>query len=98
MSDYDYNGLFQFLAHTPEQGLRKMLVDQKPFGDVHFSLMQKIVRAGGENEFVELAKNQSFPKIKFSPNEIKLKENFWKDLTATCTSRGILGPAIAKAA
>lgn len=97
MSDYDYNGLYQFLSQTPEQGLRKMLVDQKPFTDVHFALMQKLVRAGGEAAFVDCAKNASFPKIKFGPAETKLKEAFWKDLITTCTARGILS-AVSKAA
>lgn len=92
MSEYDYNGLYQFLTQTPEQGLRKMLVDQKPFTDVHFGLMQKIVRAG-ETEFVECAKNASFPKVKFGPAETKLKDNFWKDMITTCNARGILTPA-----
>lgn len=93
MAEYDYASLYQFLSQTPEQGLRKMLVDQKPFTDVHLSLLMKTVRAGGEKEFVDCATNQTFPKIKFSPNETKLKDNFWRDVVLTLNSRGLLSPA-----
>lgn len=92
MADYDYKGLYDFLTQTPEQGLRKMLVDPKSFTDVHFSLLTKIVRAG-ETEFMNCAGGATFPKLKMSPNEIKLKEVFWRDVNATCTSRGILAAA-----
>jgi hypothetical protein len=93
MSQYDYAGLHQFLAQTPEQGLRKMLVDQKSFTDGHFNLMMKIVRACNETDFSAHAEKADFPKIKMGPNEQKVKEKFWADLTAVCTSRGILSPA-----
>lgn len=98
MSAYDLPGLYQFLAHTPEQGLRKMFVDQKPMTDVHFSLLLKVVRAGGETEFCGWAEKKEFPKIKFSPNETKLKDKFWDDCFQTFKARGILNPATPKAA
>jgi hypothetical protein len=98
MSDYDLPGLYQFLAHTPEQGLRKMFVDQKPMTDVHFSLLMKVVRTDGEKEFCEHADKKDFPKVKFSPNETKLKDKFWDDCFQTFKARGILNPAQPKAA
>lgn len=94
---YDLPGLYQFLAHTPEQGLRKMFVDQKPMTDVHFSLLMKIVRAG-ETEFCSHADKKDFPKLKFSPNETKLKDKFWDECFTTFKARGILNPAGVKAA
>ena len=97
MSSYDLPGLYQFLSQTPEQGLRKMLVDQKPMTDVHFSLMIKVVRTG-EPAFCEHADKKDFPKIKFSPNETKLKDKFWDDCFQTFKARGILNPAAPKAA
>ena len=97
MSSYDLPGLYQFLSQTPEQGLRKMLVDQKPITDVHFSLLIKLVRTG-EVGFCEHADKKDFPKIKFSPNETKLKDKFWDDCFQTFKSRGILNPAGTKAA
>lgn len=93
MSQYDYPGLYQFLAHTPEQGLRKMLVDQKSFTDAHFNLMLKIVRGCAEPDFCAHAEKADFPKVKMGPAEMKIKEKFWNDLVQMCSSRGILGPA-----
>ena len=93
MSTYDSAGLYQFLAHTPEQGLRKMLVDGKPMTDVHFSLMLKVVRAGDEKQFCELFEKKEFPKVKFGPAETKLKDKFWDDCIVTFKNRGILQPA-----
>jgi hypothetical protein len=93
MSQYDYAGLYQFLHQTPEQGLRKMLIDQKTFTDAHFNFMLKVVRACNETDFAAHAEKSDYPKIKLGANEIKLKDKFWSDLTTVCSSRGILGPA-----
>jgi hypothetical protein len=98
MSGYDLPGLYQFLAQTPEQGLRKMLVDQKPMTDAHFSLLLKVVRHAGETEFCGHADKQDFPKVKFSPGETKVKDKFWADCFQTFKARGILNPATAKVA
>lgn len=93
MADFDFKSLHEFLSQTPEQGLRKMLIDPKSFTDVHFNLLQKVVRTGAE-EFVKCANEESFPKIKFSPAEQKLKESFWKEVVKTCQSRGLLAPLV----
>ena len=85
MSQYDYAGLYQFLAHTPEQGLRKMLIDQKTFTEAHFNLT--------EPDFCTHAEKTDFPKVKMNANDQKIKEKFWADLTTVCSSRGVLGPA-----
>lgn len=95
MSQYDVAGLFEFLAHTPEQGLRKMLVDQKTFTDTHFQMMLKIVRSGDANAFTEHFEKKDFPKIKFGPAEMKLKDKFWDDCITATMAKGILQPAIA---
>ena len=98
MSQYDVNSVYQFLLHTPEQGLRKMLVDPKVFSDAHFNLMIKIVRNCPEQEFCEHFDKCTFPKVKMGPAETKIKEKFWGDLTQTLNSRGLLNPASQKAA
>lgn len=95
MSQYDVAGLFDFLAHTPEQGLRKMLVDQKTFTEAHFNMMLKIVRAGDLNAFTEHFEKKDFPKVKFGPAEMKLKDKFWDDCITVMSSKGILQPAVA---
>ena len=92
---YDVPNLFNFLLHTPESGLRKMLVDNKPFSEPHFNLMIKIVRACNEVQFSEHFEKQDFPKIKMGPAEMKIKEKFWADCMTTWNNRGLLTPAVA---
>lgn len=98
MSQYDVPNLYNFLHQTPEAGLRKMLVDNKPFSEVHFNLMMKVVRACNEAQFTEHFEKQDFPKSKFNANEIKLKEKFWADAITCWNSRGLLTPAVASKA
>lgn len=93
MSQYDLPNLYQFLQHTPEQGLRKMLVDNKPFSDSHFSLLIKVVRGCDEKTFGEHFEKGDFPKVKMGPAEQKLKEKFWSDCVICFKSRGLLSPA-----
>ncbi len=95
MSQYDVAGLFQFLSQTPEQGLRKMLVDNKPFTEPHFNLLLKVVRAGAEAQFCEHFEKKDFPKVKMGPAEQKIKDKFWDDCITACQSRGILQPSVA---
>ena len=90
MSQYDIAGLYQFIQQTPEQGLRKMLVDGKPMTEPHFTMLIKIVRACDEATFCTHFEKADYPKIKFGPAETKIKEQFWKDCTTAFSSRGIL--------
>jgi hypothetical protein len=94
MSEFDGKGLFQFLAQTPEKGLRKMLVDNKPMTEAHFNLLLKIVRAGDEGHFCEHFDKKDFPKVKMGPAEQKIKEKFWDECITTFKARGILQPAM----
>ena len=95
MSQYDVPNLYNFLHQTPEAGLRKMLVDNKPFSEVHFNLMMKMVRACNETQFTEHFEKQDFPKVKMGPGDIKIKEKFWNDCMQTWNNRGLLTPAVA---
>lgn len=90
---YDVPGLFDFLQNTPETGLRKMLVDNKTFTDVHFGLLMKVVRACDTTKFCEHVEKTDFPKLKFGPAEIKLKEKFWNDAFTCLSGKGLLNPA-----
>ena len=92
---YDVPNLYSFLHNTPEGGLRKMLIDNKPFSEVHFNLMMKIVRACNETQFTEHFDKQDFPKVKMGAAEINLKEKFWADCIVTWNNRGLLTPAVA---
>ena len=93
MSQYDIQSLHEFLLHTPEQGLRKMLVDGKPITEVHFSLLMKVTTACKLEEFSGHLEKEDFPKIKFGPAEQKIKDKFWKDCVAGFNARGLLTPA-----
>lgn len=95
MSQYDVPGLYSFLVHTPEAGLRKMFVDPKSFTETHFNLMMKVVRGCDEAKFVEHFEKQDFPKVKLGPAEIKIKEKFWGEAMTVWNSRGLLAPAVA---
>lgn len=92
---YDVPNLYNFLTQTPEAGLRKMLVDNKPFTEAHFNLMMKVVRGCNESQFTEHFDKQDFPKVKMNANDIKLKEKFWADAVTTWNNRGLLTPAVA---
>jgi hypothetical protein len=90
MVQYDTQSLFDFLLHTPEGGLRKMLVDNNKMTAVHCTLLVKIVRSCSEEQFGEHFIKQDFPKIRLGPAETKIKEKFWGDCTALLLERGIL--------
>ena len=98
MSQYDPNEMYEFLSMTPEKGLRQILVDSKTFTDVHFNMLIKVVRNGSKESFCEHYTKNDYPKIKFNPNEIKIKESFWATLTTVLSQKGIIQPSIAKAA
>ncbi|MFN7904974.1 MAG: hypothetical protein ACK5P5_07295 [Pseudobdellovibrionaceae bacterium] len=93
MNTFDMSALHDFLTQTPEQGLRKMLIDNKTFTDVHFNMLIKMVRGCNREQFSVHCEKNDFPKIKFSANEIKLKETFWANSIKVCDSRGLLSPA-----
>lgn len=95
MSLYDTQSLYDFLLHTPEGGLRKMLVDNNKMTAVHCALLVKIVRACSEEQFSGHFTKQDFPKIRMGPAEGKIKENFWADCAALLLERGILQPKAA---
>ena len=92
MAQYDTQSVYDFLVHTPEGALRKMLVDKVKMTDVHLSLLVKVVRASTQSTFDEHFSKQDFPKIRMSDNETKIKERFWGDCTAMLLERGLLQP------
>jgi hypothetical protein len=94
MSQYDTQSLYDFLLHTPESGLRKMLVDRNRMTDVHCNLLVKIVRSCTESQFSEHFEKEDFPKIRLGPAEVKIKEKFWTDCRSVLIERGILQPGI----
>jgi hypothetical protein len=93
MSQYDTSSLHDFLLHTPEGGLRKMLIDKKKITDAHFNLLIKVVRACDAEKFAEHFEKQDLPKVRLGPAEEKIKEKFWGDCVSLLLERGILQPA-----
>ncbi|MBX3020558.1 MAG: hypothetical protein KF799_02680 [Bdellovibrionales bacterium] len=96
MSQYDTQSLHDFLFHTPEGGLRKMLIDRKHMTDVHCNLLLKIVKACNAEQFGVHLEKQDFPRIRMTPAEDKIKEKFWNDCMNTLKERGVLQPAQAQ--
>lgn len=93
MSQYDTKTLYEFLLHTPESGLRKMLVDKARMTDVHCNLLLKIVRSCTAEQFEEHFTKSDMPKIRLGPAELKIKDKFWSDCESVLKERGILQPA-----
>ena len=91
-TNYDAKMLYEFLTHTPESALKKMLVD-KNFTDLHFTMMMKILRSSDEGKFCDHFYNSTFPKAKFNANEINAKETFWNNCIKALDSHGLLSPA-----
>lgn len=94
MSEYDLLGLHDFLIHTPENGIRKMLVDREKFTDAHCNLLLKIAKGCSSEEFAFHFEAENFPKVRFGPAEQKIKERFWGECTSILLERGILQPAV----
>ncbi|MGE0528097.1 MAG: hypothetical protein AB7G93_01545 [Bdellovibrionales bacterium] len=92
MSLYDTHSLHDFLFHTPESGLKKMLIDRKNMTDVHCNLLLKIVKTCTSEQFSMHFEKKDFPRIRMSPAESKIKETFWDNCMAVLLERGILQP------
>ena len=95
MSKYDVLGLHDFLMHTPESGVKKILIDRQRTTDAHCNLLLKIAKGCSPEDFERHFENQDFPKVRMGPAESKIKEKFWADCTAVLLERGILQPAVA---
>lgn len=98
MSEYDLLGLHDFLIHTPENGIRKMLVDREKFSDAHCNLLLKIAKSCSPEDFASHFESEDFPKVRFGPAETKIKERFWGDCTVQLLERGVLQPAVSNKA
>ncbi len=90
--NFDISNLYQFLTQTPENGLKKMLVDGKPMTETHFNIMMKIVKHGGEADFIKFCESGTLPPVRLNPKEQVLKETFWNDCLKTFGARGLLQP------
>ncbi len=96
-AEQDMLSLYDFLRHTPEGHLKKMMVSGK-MTEVHFRVFLKIVRGCSNQEFIQYATQKTFPKIKLGSAEIPVKETLWDIALATCVSLGLLSAGNQKAA
>jgi hypothetical protein len=44
---------------------------------VHVGLLLKVIRTAKAEEFVQYCEQNTFPRLKFTNDETKLKESFW---------------------
>ena len=96
-TDQDVQSVLGFIKSTPEGSLRKMMIS----GDltqVHFQLLMKFAKNGTESDFVQAFQSETMPKIRLSPAEIKIKENFWPICKSKLAATGLLSINKAKAA
>ena len=85
----DLKTLHGFLKTTPEGGLKKMLIGGR-FSETHLRLLMKVIRAGGEAEFITHFEADTFPKVKMVAAELAIKESFWRTCAEACSKVGLL--------
>lgn len=90
MNTNEVNSVYEFLLHTPEDGVRRMLLDPSDFGDGYVRMALKIVRACGADEFAGHFEQGDFPRIKMGPADIKIRDSFWPQFKSTLEKRGLL--------
>jgi len=86
----DVASLYDFLLHTSESNLKKMLVDGK-MTMIHVNLLLKIVKSTSLEQFASHYEKKDFPKIKVSAKEQDIREHFWETCEVTLQSRGLIG-------
>jgi hypothetical protein len=96
-SNEDLRTLHGFLRATGEGNLKKMLIGGG-FSEIHLRILLKVARAVSDTEFVRHFEEMSYPKVKFSPTESAVKEQFWFECAEACLKVGLLSKAGAKAA
>jgi hypothetical protein len=85
----DLKTLHGFLKSTGEGGLKKMLVGGR-MTETHLRLLMKVIRAGGETEFIAHFEADTFPKVKMVASELAIKEGFWRTCAEACSKVGLL--------
>ena len=91
-SDSDLKSLHGFIRATGEGNLKKMLVGGTMTED-HFRALLKVARAVNEEEWVKHWQAGSFPRVKFTPQEVAIKESLY-EVWGKCGEKfGLLSPA-----
>lgn len=95
----ELKSLHQFIRHTGEGNLKKMMTGGR-MTDVHTGLLIKVARACNEDEFATHFEAGTFPRLKFTVNESAMKESCYGVFAEACAKLGLMtAPAkVAKAA
>lgn len=94
----ELQSLYDFLKHTGEGNLRKMLVGGK-MSDGHLRILLKMVRGTSVADFMEHFEKETLPKMNYSAAETALKEHFWPICRDVFINRGLItGSSAQKAA
>lgn len=93
----DISSVYNYLVHTPEGPLRKMLVDSN-MTDTHIRLLAKLAKGAPESEFAECFMAENFGSLRLSAAEIKIREHFWGTCKMRLESLGLLASSMQKAA
>ncbi len=85
----EIKGVCDFLKNTPEGSLRKMLVTGD-VTDAHFRILMKLAKGGPETDFIDAFSKGDMGKLRLSPKEAPLKDNFWPICKKKLISLGLL--------
>jgi hypothetical protein len=88
-SHEELKSLHGFLRATAEGNLKKMLLGGK-MTEVHLRVLLKVSRSVSEDEFITYFEAGTFPKMKFSPAEIAVKEGLYEVCAQACAKVGLL--------
>lgn len=89
-SNDDISSLYDFLNHTPEGALRKMLIGGD-LTEAHFRIMIKLVKGADVQNFTECFNSDGVGNLRLSPKETPLKDNFWAICKKKFAALGLLG-------
>lgn len=85
----ELKSLHQFIRHTNEGNLKKMMLGGS-MTDVHVNMLVKIARGCTEDEFASHFEAGTFPKVKWSPAERGLTETCYRIFADACKKLGLL--------
>jgi hypothetical protein len=83
--------LYEFLLHTGEGNLKKMLVDRN-LTEGHLRFLLRVVKTCNCQVFTDHLNNNTFPTMKFNALELSMRERFWNTCCNTFEARGLLNP------
>ena len=90
MSLPEIERIHEFLLHTPEERVRRVLLDPASFTAAEARLALKIARSCDIEEFAVHFRREDFPNVRTNAAELKVRDTFWPRLKAMLRTRGLL--------